>query len=585
MSDLFNSVFDVPATANSNPNFAPNPALSPAVVSSVLVSEFLHINLKAKELMAQVEWVITHRKTEYLSELLSLQAHKSVSIRRRVATGLGKLGQMSIVLDIQNWMLVESDRETLLTLEITVDKLTRRTTQIDSSAIILTVTEALSTIKKTISEREYTIEGELAEVKVIGAMYYFALKDAEDTRIDCTVYSGKALGFGFPINEGWAVQITGKFKISKNGRLQLDVHNMKLTGEGELKRNLELLQQKLQTEGLFDDNRKRKLNTLPQKILLLASPSSAALQDFQKILSSRRTGIGIYYLPIKTQGVGAEYEILTKLDLANHFCQKHNIDTVVLTRGGGSKDDLMVFNSEKIVRAIHSLNRPTVVAIGHERDICLSEMVADQRASTPSNAAELCSISENEVVAELQNISTRLQNYFLERQNSYISFGNNLTQQMLYGIKSQINSSYQICQKTEQTIFYNLQNIQNFVQQNHNNLLRHFQNQLQFHQNQISNLQYLVRNIQIDIKNCHNNIVQQNRVMTQNISFKIQEHTQDKQNIFDKLSLQDPQKILKMGYGIITQNGKPIDKIIALKPNNLITIEMQDGQASFVKSL
>lgn len=577
MSDLFNTDNNINNSADSSPQ-------SNIKLASSNTSEFLNINSKAKELTEQVEWVITHRKTEYLAELLGLQNHKSVSIRRRVANSLGKLGQLSNVVDIQNWMLVEPDRQTLLTLEVAVDKLTRRITQVDSGARILTVTEALSTIKKTISEKEYTIEGELAEVKVISSMYYFALKDAQDTRIDCTVYSGKALGFGFPINEGWAVQITGKFRISKTGRLQLDVYSMKLTGEGELKRNLELLQKKLESEGLFDESRKRKLNILPQKILLLASSSSAALQDFQKILLSRRRGITIYYLPIKTQGVGAEYEILTRLDLANYFCEKHNIDTVVLTRGGGSKDDLMVFNSEKIVRAIHSLNRPTIVAIGHERDICLAEMVADKRASTPSNAAELCSISEVEVVAELQNISNRLHNYFLERQNSYVNFGNNIVQQIHYGVKSQIAMSYQVCQKTEQTIFYSLQNIRNLVQQTQNTISRYVQNQLQITQNNIPNLQYFVINLQTKIHNDYNQLEQNLCVILQNMNFRIQKNLQENQNIFNRLSLQDPKKILNMGYAIISQNGKPVSKIKSIGRGGLIAVEMQDGQTSFTKS-
>ena len=128
----------------------------------------------------------------------------------------------------------------------------------------------------------------------------------------------------------------------------MEVSAIQLTGQGELLRNLKLLEQKLAQEGLFDPARKRPIPKVPQKILLVASPHSAAVTDFVKVLASRRTGIEIFLLPIKTQGLGAEAVILEQLAKVNDLCEQLAIDTVVITRGGGSQDDLFVFNSEAV---------------------------------------------------------------------------------------------------------------------------------------------------------------------------------------------------------------------------------------------
>jgi exodeoxyribonuclease VII large subunit len=133
---------------------------------------------------------------------------------------------------------------------------------------------------------------------------------------------------------------------------------------------------------------------------LIASPSSAAISDFTNVLGRRRVD---KYLPLtyQNQGVGAEYELIEALKQANTFIDDQSIDTVVITRGGGSKDDLQVFNVESVVRAVFGLNKPTIVAIGHERDVSLAELAADCRASTPSQAAELVSLSTEEVISNL----------------------------------------------------------------------------------------------------------------------------------------------------------------------------------------
>jgi exodeoxyribonuclease VII large subunit len=555
--------------------------LSPSKVAEKesVAGDFLNSNLKAKEALDQVKWVITQRKSEYLAELLNLKLHKSVAVRRKTAEAVGLLGTLEIIPDIQEWQLGESDRDTWLILEDCVDRLRRKSKGEDLShnVNVLSVSEALKRVKMAVSEKVFVIEGELSDVKLNYNMYYFALKDVEDTKIDAYCFSGKVAHFGFPLNEGWSVRATGKFKIDKYSRLRFEIENMQLSGEGEILRNLLQLEEKLDKEGLFDPLRKRTLNTLPTKVLLLASSASAALQDFQKVLNARRRGIIVYHLPIKTQGVGAEFEILNNLEMANILTQQYGIDTVVITRGGGSKEDLMLFNSEKVVLAIHSLNRPSIVAIGHERDFTLAERAGDVRASTPSNAAEMCSLSEIEVLSDLQTIAGFCHNFFNTRKQEYLSYTKSMTNILASNLMQRINQNKFLVKNVEQLIFglirqagyetkQRIANCQNLVNQN-----------LRESKNLVNNLDRSV----FAIKDQAREKKQWLASFWKNETFELHQRFENTkiilQTTFGTIQILDPKKILSLGYAIISQNGKSVEQISQIKKGKKLTIQMQDG--------
>ena len=385
--------------------------------------------MKVGDINAQVSWIITHKRPEELGDLEVLTQHKSVSVRRKVAGAYRALGEEKHVPLLEAWLGQESDRETYVQIETALDAIARRAKgdYTDFDASTLTVTEALSRIKTLLGEKSYVLEAEVTEAKNYYQMYYFTIKDPESqATLNCRCYQNVIFNAGFPLNEGLQVRLTGKFVLDKYSRLLFDTRSLQLTGEGELARNLALLQEKLEGEGLLDSSRKRPLRRLPKNILLLASGSSAALTDFTKVLGRRRGGMTVYHLPIKTQGVGAEAEILARLRQANEIAEAYAIDTIVLTRGGGSKEDLIVFNRESVVRAVHALSRPTVVAIGHERDTSLAELVADVRASTPSQAAELVSASSLEVWQEKNLLTGQIQRLLRERVGAYRSAGEKL---------------------------------------------------------------------------------------------------------------------------------------------------------------
>ena len=385
--------------------------------------------MKVGEINAQVSWIVTHKRPEELADLDVLTRHKSVSVRRKVAGAYRQLGEEKHIPLLQEWLGRESDRETYVGIETALDAIARRakgeTTEFDAS--VLTVAEALSKIKTVLGEKTYILEGEVTEAKNFYQMYYFTIKDPESqATLNCRCYQNVVFNAGFPLNEGLQVRLRGKFVLDKYSRLLFDTKQLQLTGEGELARNLALLREKLEGEGLTDSSRKRPLPRLPKNILLLASSSSAALTDFTKVLGRRRGGMTVYHLPIKTQGVGAEAEILLRLRQANGLVERLDIDTIVLTRGGGSKEDLIVFNREAVVRAVHALARPTVVAIGHERDTSLAELVADVRASTPSQAAELASASSFEILQEKNLYVGQIQRLLRERAGAYRTVGERL---------------------------------------------------------------------------------------------------------------------------------------------------------------
>lgn len=518
MSDLFN---------NSN---QPNPS------STTLEKDFLNPESKVNELVKEIDWVITQRKNEYLHDILKLTNHKSVQVRRKIANGLIFLVKKDNLYEVKKWQENESDRQTWVILESLVDKIERGVKDLDKDVKILTVSEAIALIKQTIGDKYFTIEGEISEAKAINQMYYLTLKDDKDTRLNCWAFRGIVEKINFPLNEGLSVRITGKFKLSKDSRIYLEVKNLELTGEGELLRNLKLLEEKLEKEGLFDAERKRPIPQLPKNVLLIASPNSAAVADFLKVCNQRRGGLNIHLLPIKTQGVSAEFTILEQLKQVNRLTKKYNINTVVITRGGGGKDDLFVFNSEKIVRALHGINRPVIAAIGHERDETLAELVADLRCSTPSQAAEKTSLSQSETSHQINTICENIKNRIRNKIDNYQTFTNRVFTYITGIIRMILDRGKQICNQTNQLI-------NSLVSANKAQTNRLYQSILWSTNNRFNKLK---SNFQI---------------------------------LTNDITSYDPKKILEKGYAMILQKNNVITQLSELNQTEDFTIRMKDGES------
>lgn len=270
--------------------------------------------------------------------------------------------------------------------------------------ITLTVSQLVEAVNLALEALEtLSVEGEVDEYKVIHNKWVtFRLKD-EESSVGCfmPIWDLKTA-----IEDGMLVRVTGEPKLRDKGFFSFVVKTVTPAGEGALKRAFELLRAKLTAEGLFAAERKRPLPEFPQHIAFITSRDAAAYSDFLKVLKGRQGGLFISFLHTQVQGVDAPRQIIEALSYANTDLK--DLDAVVLVRGGGSLEDLHAFNDEAVIRAVAASRTPTIVGVGHERDITLAELAADVRASTPSNAAEILVRSRQEVLLRLSNWEQRL---------------------------------------------------------------------------------------------------------------------------------------------------------------------------------
>lgn len=242
------------------------------------------------------------------------------------------------------------------------------------------------------------IEGEVAEYRVSQDKWiWFLLKDGSSV-VSCfaTVWQVRT-----PLEDGMKIRVTGLPKVHpKSGKFSVNVERVELVGEGALRRAFELLKKKLFEEGLFAPERKRPIPRFPELIGLIASRESAAYGDFMRILGNRWGGSRISLAHVQVQGRDAVGDIVGAFKYFNEHPDEAEV--LVLTRGGGSLDDLQAFNSEEVCRAVFGSKIPVIVGVGHERDETLADYAADVRASTPSNAAELIAPDRRDILVTLE---------------------------------------------------------------------------------------------------------------------------------------------------------------------------------------
>jgi exodeoxyribonuclease VII large subunit len=255
-----------------------------------------------------------------------------------------------------------------------------------------------------------TISGELANFKVSkGRWVYFDLKDeGASVRFFGTVYMLPG-----PLEDGMMVSVRGVPRLHPQYGFSVSVQAIQPVGEGSIKKAAALLEAKLAAEGLFDVERKRALPYPPRRIGLVTSSESAAYRDFMKVIDARWGGVEITLVDVQVQGEAAVAQIVTAVGQLNALADPPEV--LVVTRGGGSAEDLAAFSTEQVTRAVAASRIPTLVAIGHEVDVSLAELAADQRASTPSNAAELLVPDRRAMLETLAGHRQRL-SHFIERQ-------------------------------------------------------------------------------------------------------------------------------------------------------------------------
>ncbi len=290
---------------------------------------------------------------------------------------------------------------------------------------ILTISELTLKIKKHLEEGfdEVWVEGEISNFRSPSSgHYYFTLKD-EKSQIRAVIFKFMGRYLKFDPHDGLQVICRGRINVYEpRGEYQLILDYMEPKGIGALQLAFEQLKEKLQKEGLFDPDNKKPLPLLPQKIGIVTSPTGAAIKDILNVIGRRFPNVEILINPVKVQGEGSAQEIAIAIEELNHI---PGIDVIILTRGGGSLEDLWSFNEEIVARAIYRSSIPVVSAVGHEIDFTIADFVADLRVPTPSAAGELVVKDKVELTNLVESLSNRLEKHMihlLETERNQVMF-------------------------------------------------------------------------------------------------------------------------------------------------------------------
>lgn len=298
---------------------------------------------------------------------------------------------------------------------------------------IFTVSALTRMIRKVLESRinEIWVEGEISNLrKQASGHSYFTLKDAA-AQISCVLFAQQArYGEEVRLQDGMEVQLFGELSVYElRGQYQVVVRLVQPKGFGVLQAKFEAIKRQLAAEGLFNAERKRSLPRFPQRIGVVTSPTGAAIHDFLHVLQRRHPGVEIVLYPVRVQGKGAATEIATAVrnfaQFGENGMEETKVDVIVVTRGGGSIEDLWPFNEEIVARALFDSPIPTVSAVGHEIDFTIADFVADVRAPTPSAAAEVLVVDQEDLRTLLCHQAGRLLRHIrntLQLNREQISF-------------------------------------------------------------------------------------------------------------------------------------------------------------------
>lgn len=385
---------------------------------------------------------------------------------------------------------------------------------------ILTITEVNNYIRSVMDNdhllASLCVKGEISNYKVYpSGHHYFTLKDGEST-LKCVMFRGNAMSLKFRPENGMQVLALGRITVyPRDGAYQLYCTGLLLDGVGDLYAAFEQTKAKLAAQGLFDQNHKKEIPKYPNTIGIITSEAGAAVHDIIRILNKRYPLVKVRLIPTRVQGAEAPGEIALAIRLANQY---KLAAVLIVGRGGGSIEDLWAFNDETVARAIYDSDIPVISAVGHEPDITISDFVADLRAATPTNGAELAVPDQNSLRLNL---------------DSYLSA-------ITAALKKQLNSS-----RNHLKILSN------------SNVLKDPGQYIRLRRNSMENLTRRLQSVQTNIIN-------------------------DKRRKFvgftAKLDAMSPLKVLTRGYAIVQgKNHSVIRSIEQVKMNTDILVTVSDG--------
>lgn len=418
--------------------------------------------------------------------------------------------------------------------------------KIMDSSNYITITEVNKYIKEIINDdlllKKVYLKGEISNFKAHSrGHYYFTLKD-ENSRIAAVMFSFNNKNLKFVPYDGMKVLVTGKIDVYEaSGAYQIYVEDMMPDGIGALYVAFEELKKKLQAEGLFDKEKKKKIRRVPNVIGIVTSPTGAAIKDILTTIKRRYPVCKTILFPALVQGEEAAKDIARKIRLANEVKDIYDIDTLIVGRGGGSLEDLWPFNEEVVARAIYASDIPVISAVGHEIDITISDYVADLRAPTPTAAGELAVPDVNTIITYLDTAVSR----------SYTALNNIISAN--YKRLDNIKNSYILTKPMtmyeikEQKLDMLMDNLDKVINK-------------------------IIDNNKVRLFTCSNSYILNNP----NMLYKYSE--QKLSHIISKLEVLNPMNTLGRGYALIKKDDKVVSSIKNIKEEDIVKISLKDGE-------
>jgi len=369
--------------------------------------------------------------------------------------------------------------------------------------------------------RDIYIKGELSNVsQPTSGHVYFTLKD-EYSELRCVMFRNRNALLKFRLEDGMSVIVRGHISVyEKRGRYQLYVEELQESGIGALYRAFEQLKKKLKDEGMFDATHKKPIPVIPHTIGIITSPTGAAIRDMINITRRRFPHVHILLAPVAVQGEEAAPQIVNAIKLMNRVNRElEKVDVLVVGRGGGSIEELWAFNEESVARAIFASEIPVISAVGHETDFTISDFVADRRAATPSEAAELVVPDKRQIEKNMSTLELQL------RQNIY-----KLIEQQRRRLES-IEKNVLFRKPTERINQY--------------------------------------RQMVDEVK----------RTLIAEVMHRVQLHRKGLQALTGKLDALSPRAILERGYSICLKEQKVVRSVMDISTGDMLRILFRDGEA------
>ena len=433
----------------------------------------------------------------------------------------------------------------------------------------MTTEQDIYTVSELNAKTRLVIEETFAHIWIVGEIsnlsrpssghLYFSLKDAH-AQVRCAFFRNAQRRMNFIPENGQQVLLQAQVSLYEvRGDFQLIVTRMQLAGDGALQIAFEKLKQKLAHAGLFSDSHKQALPVYPRQIGIVTSASTAALQDILKVLKRRFAAIPIILYPSSVQGVKAAPELVAAIETAN---RRNDCDVLILARGGGSLEDLWAFNEEIVARAIFKSGLPIITGIGHEIDFTIADFVADQRAATPSAAAECVSPDQKEILSSLMQIKNQLLRFI----NTQIKH----EQMKLQHLKKRLRHPGQRLREQTQRL-----------DQLEQNLVLAMRNMLSLRnatlQQQMTRFYHESPQQHINI--AHKEINNLKLRLTTSMQFKLKQWQQQVNNVSQALETLSPLNTLKRGYAIVTKktSGEIIRRADEVVKGELINAKLSEG--------